>query len=260
MVRSNFQLRSVGLALALCIAWSIGCNKQGIRRREGDEMNLNQDVTVTGKPQDVIFKDFGNNWRQFISKNPQLAATVVGTTEHRETAPEPIISPECLYSSSAKGYVPRITITWNEAPDQVVNGRFSRAHEVQQLQQTGQDQVPEMRIDLGLHHEPFTRNYFSSALSSEVSKRFSLPSNSALVTDPEAVRLTGPGLFPQLIAVRTQVLLDAASQRQIMRNTLVMQELSQGLSYQMRISRPAGNQWTSDQYFVFMSPVCQSSF
>jgi predicted pyridoxine 5'-phosphate oxidase superfamily flavin-nucleotide-binding protein len=80
------------------------------------------------------------------------------------------------------------------------------------------------------------------------------------LTDSEAVRLTGPGLFPQLIAVRTQMLHDATSNRQIARNTVVMQELSQGLSYQMRVSRPAGNQWVADQYFVFVSPVCQSSF
>jgi len=198
-----------------------------------------------------VFKDFDQNWRQFVSKSPRLAALVVGTVQRGEAAPEPVITPGCVFSESAKGYVPRIMLSWNEAPVQVVNERSARAQE---------EQVPEMRIDLGLHHDPFVRNYFSSALSTEVSKRFSLPSNSALLSDPEAVRLTGPGLFPQLMEVRTQLLHDATSNRQFAKNTVVIQELSPGLSYSMRVSRPAGDQWTADQQFVFVSPVCPTSF
>ena len=262
MAHPTFQLRSVGwLSLVLCIAWGSACrSKQATRSGERNEIDLNQNVTVNSKPQDVVFKDFEKNWRKFVSDNPQLAAAVVGTVQRPEGAPEPIISPECVYSDGAKGFVPRITITWNEAASQVVNERSARVQEVQKSQQAEQVQVPEMRIDLGLHHDPFTRNYFSSVLSTEVSKRFGLPSNSDLLSNPEAVRLTGPGLFPQLIAVRSQLLHDAATNRQIARNTVVMQELSEGLSYQMRVSHPAGNQWTASQQFVFVSPVCQTSF
>ncbi len=259
MAHFTYQLRSVGwLALVLCIVGSSACrNKQTTLRSERDEVNLNQNVTVNSKPQDVVFKDFDKNWRQFVSTNPRLATAVVGTVQRREAAPEPIITPECIYSESLKGYVPRITITWNEVPSQVVNARLARTEEVRQ---TGQEPVPEMRIDLGLNHDPFTRNYFSSALSTDVSKRFSLPSNSAMLSNPEAVRLTGPGLFPQLLSVRTQLLQNATTNQQIARNTVVLQELSEGLSYNMRVNRPAGDQWTTDQQFIFMSPVCQNSF
>lgn len=260
MAQLALELRSVGwFSLVLCIVCSSACSssKQPVRRGERDEINLNQNVTVNSKPRDVVFKDFEQNWRQFVSTNPRLSAPVVGEVKRREGVPEPIISPACNYSDGAKGYVPRITITWNELPSQGVSERSVRGREVQATQAAGQ--VPEMRIDLGLHHDPFTRNYYSSVLSTEVAKRFSLPSNSALVNDSEAVRLTGPGLFPQLMEFRYQVLQDAVTHRQFAKSTVVLQELSEGLSYQVRVSRPTGNGWTADQQFVFVSPVCQNA-
>jgi hypothetical protein len=262
MAHSNFHLRLLGcFSLIICIVGSTACRgKQTPNRGEREEIALDQNVTVRSKPVDVVFKDFENNWRKFVSDNPKLALPVVGEVQRREAAPEPIITPECVYSDTAKGYVPRITITWNQAGGQAVSVRSARTQEVQQTQQAEPEQPPEMRIDLGLHHDPFTRNYFSSVLSTEFSKRFSLPPNSALLSNPEAVRLTGPGLFPQLMSVRTQLLQDAATKQQIARSTVVLQELSEGLSYDMRVSRPAGNQWTTDQQFIFVSPVCQNSF
>jgi hypothetical protein len=260
MAHPNFHLRFLGcLSLVFCIVASIGCRgKQAANRGEREEIALDQHVTVPSKPVDIVFKDFDNNWRKFVSEDPKLAQPVVGEIEHREAAPEPIITPECVYSDTAKGYVPRITVIWNEAGGQVVNPPSSRVVQVQQPQEAAQP--PEMRIDLGLQHDPFTRNYFTSALSTGVSKRFSIPSNSALVSNPEAVRLTGPGLFPQLMSFRTEVLQDAATNRQMARNTVVLQELSEGLSYNMRVSRPTSNQWTTDQQFIFVSPVCPNSF
>ena len=253
MAQRTFELRSVGwFSLAFCIVWSGACSsKQPAHRGERDEIDLNQNVTVTIKPRDVVFKDFEQNWRQFISTNPRLEEPVAGLVPRREAVPEPIISPGCIYSDSAKGYVPRVTISWNEAPGQVVS--------VERTQAAGQVQVPEMRFDLGLHHDPFTRNYYSSVLTTETSKRFSLPSNSALVNDPGAVRLTGPGLFPQLLEFHYQLLQDVATHRQFAKSTVVLQELSEGLSYQMRVSRATGKGWTADRQFLFTSPVCQTT-
>jgi hypothetical protein len=262
MAYTAFQLRSMGCALALGIVWVSGCSKKpAAPRGESGEIELNQNVTVSGRPLDPVFKDFDNNWRQFVSDNPRLTLAVLGTDQRRPPAVEPIIVPECIFSESIKGFVPRVTVTWNEAAGQsAAAARFANVKSVQQTSQEGQTEIPAMRFDLGLHHDPFTRNFFSSALSTDVSKRFSLPSNSALLTNPEAVRLTGPGLFPKLLSVRTQVLQDAATNLQINRTTVAMQELNQGLSYQMRVSRLANNQWAADQLFVFMSPVCQTSF
>jgi hypothetical protein len=118
--------------------------------------------------------------------------------------------------------------------------------------------APELRLDLALLHDGFARNTYSSVLSNEVSQRFNLPSNSALIHNPEAVKLTGPGLFPQLVQFHSQVL--NANDQSITRNTAVVQELSEGLTYQMRVSRPSNDQWTTDQQFIFVTPVCPTSF
>ena len=252
MAQRALELRSVGwFSLLLCIVCSSACStsKQSANRGGRDEIDLNQSVTVNSKPRDVVFKDFEQNWRQFVSNDPRFSAPVIGEVKRREGVPEPIVTPACIYSVGAKGYVPRISITWNEVPSQGVR--------VLSTQPTGQ--APEMRIDLGLHHDPFTRNYYSSVLSTETAKRFNLPSNSALLKDPEAVRLTGPGLFPQLMEFRYQVLQDAVTHRQFAKSTVVLQELSEGLTYQMRVSHPTGNEWTADQQFVFVTPVCQNA-
>jgi hypothetical protein len=258
MAHSSSPVRSLSwFSLILCVACSSACrSKQSSRGGDPDEINLSQNVTVKSKPQDVVFKDFENNWRKFISPSPLLAMPVVGTVQQRENAPQPIITPECLYVQSADGYVPRITITWNGEPAVMAKARVKEANATA----SGQEQAPEMRLDLALHHDAFARNYYSSVLSTDVNQRFNLPSNSGLVKDPEAVRLTGPGLFPQLLEFRTQLLHDTANNRQVARNTVVIQELSEGLTYQMRVSHRTGNQWTADQQFIFVTPVCQTSF
>src|SRR5208283_3820940 len=114
-------------------------------------------------------------------------------------------------------------------------------------------------FDLGLVHDAFAGNFFSSALSTENGKRFSLPSDSALIKNPEALLLTGPGLFPKLLDYRAEVLEDRNTNRQFVRQTVVLGELSQGLSYNMRVSRPADDRWNADRQFVFISPVCPNS-
>ena len=243
--------------VVLVIAGSSACSRrEGSHHSEGDEINLNQNVTVKSRAQDVVFKDFATNWRKFISQSPQLALPVVGTVQRAKNIPEAIITPECLYLQSADGYVPRITVTWNAEPSVIPQARATKV----KAGTPGQEQPPEMRFDLGLHHDAFSRDYYSSVLSTEVNQRFELPSNSHLVSDAEAVRLTGPGLFPQLVSFRSELLNDTATNRQISRNTLVAQELGEGLSYQLRVSRPSGNQWVTEQQFTFVTPVCPTSF
>ncbi len=258
MAHSKWSLRCAGcFSLILCLAFNSACRGKGSRESERNEISLNQNVTVQSKPQDVVFKDFQENWRKFISQSPRLAQPVVGEVQQREDVPQPIITPQCVYVQSAGGYVPHVTITWNSEPPPIILG--ARAKEANAAAQ-GEEPAPDLRFDLGLYHDAFPRNHYSSVLSRDVNQRFNLPSNSALVNDAEAVRLTGPGLFPQLLQFRTQLLKEPETNRQVTRNTAVLQELSEGLTYQLRVSRPAGNEWTADQQFVFITPVCPTSF
>jgi hypothetical protein len=228
------------------------CRSQRTNARGGeqDRIELGQNVTVNARPEDIAFKDFSKNWRQFVSTSPQLSATVIGKTKREPTPPEPVIFSECVYNADAKGYVPQVTITWNEAPSQTAAAPGRDAQQV----------APALRFDLALHHDPFGRNYFSSALSTDKLKRFTLPSNSGLVNNPEAVMLTGPGLFPKLMDFRTESLQDAATNRQFSKNTIVLRDVSPGLSYTMRVSRLTGNAWNEDRQVVFLPPVCPNSF
>src|SRR5271167_4108850 len=215
-------------SIVIALAFTGACHNQQDRGRKEapDEVRLNQNVT-TGKPQDPVFKDFDKNWRKFISNSPQLTAQIVGTPVQESRVQEPIISSECIYSPEAQGYVSKATITWND--NQPNTTLFNR------IRQQGQTETPMMRFDLGLVHDAFAGNFFSSALSTENGKRFSLPSDSALIKNPEALLLTGPGLFPKLLDYRAEVLEDRNTNRQFVRQTVVLGELSQGLSYNMRV-------------------------
>ena len=224
------------------------------RRNERDEIDLNQNVTVRGKPQDVVFKDFEKNWRKFISSAPQLTVAVIGTPQPPPV--EPVITSECVFSSEANGYVPQMTISWNE-PSSPITEVSSRAR--QQMQQA-QVEVPKMRFDLGVNYDAFARNYYSSILSTDKLQRFSLPSNSALVNNPNTVILTGPGLFPKLMDFKAQPVQDPATNRRFEKQTVVLRELSEGIAYTMRVSRPSGNNWNADRQIVFTAPVCPNSF
>jgi len=237
------------------IALISACNRQAGQSGgvEGDRINLSQNVTTAGRPVDVAFKDFEKNWRRFISTSPEVAAPVVGTIKREPSVPEPVIFSECVFSPDAKGYVPQVTISWNEpaAPVAEIRGKAPQA---------APGEAARMRFDLGVHYNAFSRNYYSAILSTNKLQRFSLPSNSALVSNPEAVVLTGPGLFPKLMEFTTQTVQDSKANRRLEKQTMVLRDLNQGISYSMRVSRPAGNQWTADRQMVFMSPVCPTSF
>ncbi len=210
-------------------------------------------MTTPQKPQDKVFADFEKNWSRFISASPDLARPVVTPRRAPDERPwQPQVVADCTFSADAAGLVPQATLSW-DAPlvgDSASHGSTPQAGE----------SVPRLRFDLSLHHNGFGRNYFSSALASDKPSRFMLPSTSGLVDDKEAVLLTGPGLFPKLVDFSVQVLQDRDSGRKIERLTLVLRDLSAGLSYTIRLDRPSGNEWRDEGQFVFLTPVCPSSF
>jgi hypothetical protein len=241
-------------SILVSVASISGCrgNAANNARGENEQIDLSQNVTVNGRAQDVAFKDFEKNWRQFISTSPQLAIPIVGTPKREAPGQEPVVSSECVYNPNARAFDPKITLSWNESP--AIAGRPALA------QQPGQAALPVTRFDLALHHDAFARNYFSSAISTEKLKRFNLPSNSGLVNNPEAVLLTGPGLFPMLMDYKVELLQQRDTNLQVARQTVVLAGMNQGISYTMRVSRLANKEWSADRQFVFMVPMCPSSF
>jgi hypothetical protein len=121
-------------------------------------------------------------------------------------------------------------------------------------------ETPRLRFDLALHQNGLGRNYYTAILASDKTQRFMLPSNSGLVNDAEAVVLTGPGLFPRLADFRTQVFVDAGIRQQFMQHTMVLEDLSQGLTYTLRMDRPAASQWNEERRFSFLTPICPRDF
>jgi len=210
---------------------------------------------VNSKAQSPEFKDFPNTWRQFISKSPEFTVPVTGIVRPERAAPEPIISSECVYSSEARGLVPVVTISWTVPAGQVTETETAATAARQQPAE-----APLRRFDLGQHYKSFERNLYSSALSTDKLKRFNLPSNSALVGNQEAVVGAGPGLFPVLADYRVEEIKDQKSNRRFYQETVVLSELSEGISNTLRVSSLAGREWKTDQVIQFMVPVCLVSF
>jgi hypothetical protein len=226
-----------------------------VQQRDKDEtVNLGQNVTNDRKPRDPIFIDFEKNWRQFISQRPELALPVVPLKEG-EPKPtwEPVVTSECVNSPDAGGYVPQVTLMWNE-PVEVVGSPTSKAQQQRPLD------TERMRFDLSVHYRGFARNFYSTALPADKNKRFNLPSNSDLIKNTEAVLLTGPSLFPKLMDFRSDVLRDVTTNREIKKHTLVLRDLSPGLSYTIRLCTLSENNWREEKEFVFMTPICPKDF
>lgn len=120
--------------------------------------------------------------------------------------------------------------------------------------------VPTERVDLALHHDGFGRNYYSTALTSELRERFRLPANSGLVADQEAVMLTGPALFPRLTDFRSDTLRARDTGERFRRRTLVLSDLSEGLTYNIRLSGRGDDVWNEERQFYFLTPICHEDF
>jgi hypothetical protein len=228
------------------------CRNRSRRSEKENTVDLAQDVTSDRKPKDPIFIDFEKNWRKFISPLPELALPVEPRKEGGpKEAQEPIIQSECVFSPDAGAAVPQVTLSWNESAGQAPPPSVS---------QTAAAPSERLRFDLTVHYKGFERNFFTSTLPTEKDKRFNLPSNSALVSQPEAVMLSGPGLFPKLMDYRTETIQDRDTRREIKKHTVVLRDLSPGLSYTIRLSTLGDNRWNEQREFVFLTPVCPKNF
>jgi len=248
------------LSLSLCCVVALfACDRRGGRTTD-EHIDLDQDVTVDRKPRDVIFVDFEKNWRQFISPSPELEKPVVPlpAPEPKEERWAPIVTSECVFSADAGGRVPQVTLVWNESAG-VVEAPVKGSAQVP-VAATIPRETPGVRFDLALHRDGFGRNYYTSILAAEKLERFKLPSNSGLVDDTEAVLLTGPGLFPKLMDFRVEALPDHETGRLFDQLTLVLRDLSDGLSYTIRMDRPMEARWNEEKRFTFLTPICPQSF
>jgi hypothetical protein len=253
-------VRSICLLSIVLIAFMSGCRDRS-GRENSNRIELGQNVTVSSKALDPVFSDFPRSWRQFISKKPELAIPVTGAAPSQDArSPQPIIIPQCVYSPEARGYVPQVSVSWDESLAPPVEPPSIAARKRQWKEPNHQPEPSVHRFDLGLFHDSFERNLFSSALSTDKLQRFNLPQNSGLVNDQEAVLLTGPGLFPELVDYRASTVRDNSTNREFLKQTVVLRELSQGITNQMRVSHLVGREWNIEQKCVFLVPVCPNRF
>ena len=242
----TFTRSRLALCLILtCTFLATSCNKN-VSRNKGD-IGLDQDVTNTTKPQDIIFVDFQKNWKKFISSSREFTLPVIPIKQTEQEAWQPIVQQECVFSPDAGGNVPQVTITWSDPSPSL------RVAEARQ-------QATAVRFDISLHYQGFERNFYTTALSTAKLQRFNLPSNSALIANPDAVMLTGPGLFPKLIDYHTVLVKATDSDLQIPRQTLILRDLAPGLAYKLRKATLGAEQWNGDRQFTFSTPVCPKDF
>jgi hypothetical protein len=261
-----FRVVLISLVL-VCLISNTACNRGG-QRKEGDNVSLDQDVTSDKKPKDPIFIDFQNNWKKFVSPSTQLALPVISPKkeEQPQVVWQPIITSDCVFSQDAGGFVPQVTIIWVETVQAPPN--IALARQVQQpLPSPLPSQQPQQtldlsktRFDLAVHFDGFDKNQFTSALAADKDKRFNLPSNSAFISNSDALLLTGPSLFPRVMDFKAEMVRDRDSNREVPRNTLVVRDLSQGLAYTLRLSTLGQNQWNEAKRVVFTTPNCPQDF
>jgi len=245
--------------LLVCVVSSASCSRKSRAQRENEEaIKLDQNVTSLTKPKDVIFIDFEKNWRKFIAVSPEFTLPVISLKEPKQKeAWQPLILAECTFSADAGGYVPQVTLVWNEPVPQVTP-EIPGARKGQQRPE--QQDTSKVRFDLAVHYQGFEKNQYSTALSTEKQNRFNLPSNSELVSHPEAILLTGPSLFPKLMDFRSENLRERDTNREVVKKTLVLRDLSPGLTYTIRVCVRGENQWSEEKQFVFLTPVCFKEF
>lgn len=250
------------LALAVCIFSSDACGRRSEARRrhravERREREIERGQGIVFQPKDVLYVNFAKNWPQFVSRLPELALPVTRVVQRQPW--QPLITAECVFSADAGRMVPQVTLSWNESSGVISSPEIARRRQ-QQTPAAAAAPVP-IRFDLGLHQDAFTRNYFSSALATDKLKRFNLPPNSALTNDTPAVLMTGPGLFPKLMDYRTEALQDPNTNQSFTHQTLVLRDLNHALTYSIRMSRRfSEKEWSGEQEFAFLTPVCPSSF
>jgi hypothetical protein len=213
-------------------------------RGEGDHDGVN-----AIQPKDPIFLDFRRNFKQLVSTSHELTLPVSIVGQPKGARWLPIIQQDCVFSAAAGKNVPQVTLTWNEVPQPATL-------------QVAETNLPptRLRFDLSLHFQGLEQNEYSSALSTDTLKRFVLPSNSTLVSNTDALLVTGPSLFPKLVSFHAQTITPPGSSQSVSRQTLVMSEFAQGLAYRLRRARFGGQQWNEDGQLSFSTPVCPQDF
>jgi len=221
-------------------------------------LELEQGITTDIQPQDEIFVDFEANWRKFISPREELTLEVV--TQDSDVTWKPLIFSECVFSEGAGAYVPAMTLTWIE-------------------RSPVSDNAP-VRFDVTTHYQGFQRDFYATIFPVAAEQRFNLPSNSALVTNTEAVLLTGPALFPKVVefsqtslSTGPQTAPQAEPQTEpqtgpVAQATAIggfqyqlkVQDLGPGLAYKIRKCDLVQSEWRTDQLATFSTPVCAQKF
>ncbi|HKE57730.1 MAG TPA: hypothetical protein VKB46_13545 [Pyrinomonadaceae bacterium] len=259
------HFRSVPLYVFLIVIISLSsiaaCRRNKTSQRtNGNETKHDQDVTINAKPQDAIFIDFQQNWRQLISQSPEFTLPVVAKPPEQKEVWEPLVLAECVFSPDAGTQVPQVTLVWNEPAQVQVPTVPAAAKQAASAQTTQTADLARTRFDLSTNYQGFAKNEYSSTLATDKLKRFNLPSNSALVSQPEAVVQAGPSLFPKLMDFRTESIRDRDTNRDLVKKTLVLRDLTPGLTYTIRVLVRGDNQWSEEKEVVFLTPVCFKTF
>lgn len=209
---------------------------------DGDKIDLDQDVTHRLRPQDSIFINFEKNWSKFITQKAELRLPV-RTPEEKEIW-EPVIIADCVFSPDAGDAVAQVELSWQEP----------------MIEQP-------VRFDLTLHYQGFDRNYYTTIYPVEVEERFNIPSNSQFIRDTASVLLTGPPMFPKVIAFNTEpVQIQDQSQQQdkseqeIRSYTLRLRDMGPGLSYRIRMCTFNQEVWMPTRETIFTTPICPLDF
>jgi len=212
-------------------------NKTEQEQKEKDKINLGQEVANRIMLQDSIFIHFEKNWQQFIAPARELLSPV---NLEQKAAWEPLIFSDCRYYQDAHTNVPQVTISWNEPASQVP-----------------------FRFDIALHYQGFEKNYYTSVFPVEKLKRFNIPQNSQFLKDTTAVLLTGPPLFPKIIDMEQHNIQTENEPKNLtyqripmVKQTLRITELGQGLSYRIRKCSFDGQQWKPTREITFTTPIC----
>jgi hypothetical protein len=224
------------------------------QRTDGNETKQDQDVTINPKPQDAIFIDFQKNWRQFISQSPEFTLPVVAKPPEQKEVWEPLVLAECVFSPDAGTQVPQVTLVWNEPVQVQITAGAKQAAPART------EELAKTRFDLSTNYQGFEKNEYSTTLATDKLKRFNLPSNSELVSHPEAVVQAGPTLFPKLMDFRTESIRERDTNRELVKKTLVLRDLSPGLTYTIRVCVLGDNRWSEEREVVFLTPVCFKGF
>jgi hypothetical protein len=201
--------------------------------------------------------DFTRNWRQMISASPDLALPVQRPDRRPAPAWQPQVVSQCVMAGSDR-ILAEVRVSWSEATESTPQLQLARQEAGAAPGQP--PPAPRLRFDLSLHYNGLQRNYYSAALAANRNDQFRLPSTSGLVNDQASVLVTGPGLFPRLHDYIVQVVQDPARRQSIAQHTLVLRELSHGLTYTLSLDRPVANGWSEQGRVAFQTPVCPNGF